>query len=492
MRIIALWLTLVACVSVGLAQVPAPVVDEKLVAPVAIIQAALLDASTLPPEVAEYTRYLDLGNIPFAEREDWHKVLSGHVNQLSRFPLITPVRVVPNTFGSLVALRIGFYKWDKYLYGALVNEEPFYHIQLFDPETKKKTVVFAPWLTPDDNARKALETLVTLTQSNVPVIRADWFLNQTGAVNDRAPNYYDFVSGKLGGLKNTDDFKKLIGFDRKLADDAGGELRAAVSESGVSEEPRAIGRLPTVNGGFWFTWDFKKAQGQKNPLRNLGKAIDLQFDATEQYGHLPNSSFAVFLADDKGVAQGAAPGFVGKDRTSKSNDGQIHSIVSCIRCHGAGGLRGIDDWIRNMIAAPFSANVYSPHKGRKQSEQEEITFRLEYTRDLDKALNLDKARYEGFVVEATGGWDSKIFAQKFGEAWEYTENARVDIVRASRDIGYPVAVIDKALRLHTASGAGDAVISVWVQEKARIRTVRYRQWLESVPVLHEMIRRLNP
>lgn len=446
---------------------------------------ASTDAVKLGKEQAYYTRYLDLGNVPAADRPEIVQVLSGHINQLSREPDLTPPRVLGGTYGSLLAVNIQDYGWSFQLWEALANQDPYYHVQAFDHTTKQRQILLAPWLTPTEQSKRDLTTLVAYTRSQVPVVNALWFLNQTGAAVDRAPNYYDFLSGKLGGIKKEKDFQAIIGHDRRLVGLFGGAIRAAVADSGVGEQPRGIGRVPTVGGGYWYTMDFKKALGRQNPLKNASADIEEVYDATEQYGHLPNGLWAMGLFNDKEDVQDSAPDFVGKDSVSTSNDGRIHICVSCVRCHGAGGLRGIDDWIRGLINDPLTANVLAP-KGHQNVRE----FRRAYARNLEQYLARDKAIYEAAVKIATGGMDGKVFAEKLDRWWSWFENGRVDLQRGARDMGVDPAKLHRALAIAVRGGTGDEVLSTWVRKDPK--TVPIRQWLEALPNAHEIYRRAYP
>ena len=448
------------------------------------ILAAARDLAHQPAHVRPYLRYLDLRTIPAVQRPDAWRAITGHVNQLSREPDIDPSRVVvlPGTQVSMIRLNMLDYGWSVELWESLAKVDPFFHVQAFEPTTKKRDILLAPWLSPSEECKKSLAYLVQETQSQVPIVDGPWFANQTLAQKNRRPGYYDFVSGKLGGIKTEKDFQKIIGYHRELARDFGGPLRAAVARSGVSTEPRAIARLPTIGGGYWYTLDFDTANGVKNPLENVGDDIENHFDASEEGAHLANGFFLWFLADSKGNAQDSAPDFVGKDSTSPSNDGRIHVVISCIRCHGKGGLRSINDWVRNLIAAPLSANLIVKDKKYPSVRH----FQRQYTRRLEQYLDRDKAVYESAVKLATG-WDSGTFAEKISWLWAFTEYADVDLARAAVDVGTTPQRLKAALKKATDSGAGDQVLSVYILEGERAQTLPIRSWWESLPRAHEIM-----
>lgn len=460
--------------------------------------AAARDIMTFPPHKRPYIRYLDLSTIPKEKRPELARVLNAQVNMLSREPDRTPLRVVDPDY-SLLSLNYLDYAWSKEVFDATKEEDPYFHVASFDPNTKARKFLLAPWLSSRPGDQAHLAALVQYSQAESPILNGLWFLNQTGAVANRAKaHYYDFLSGKVGGLKTIDDFRKIVAFDKKLADIAGGILRSAVADSGVSEQPRAIGRAPSVTGAFIYTLDSARSLGVANPLQNLGRDIDFHFDATEVYATLSNGLWAMFLANSKGEAQASAPDFVGKDSRSLSNDGRIMVPVSCIRCHsGPGGLRDVEDWVRNLLQSPLSANVI----GKKNLEEEVRTFRREYTRSLETYMRRDKAVYEEAIQYVTRrydshtgdfdrkdpGWDGKIFAQKYDYWWSLFENGKVDIQWAARDMGTTPEKVKNALLQQSRGGAGDPILSVWLLEGPRLRTIPIRQYLEAYPRLWEIM-----
>lgn len=462
-------------------------------APVDAIAQAHADLLKLPPEIRQHVRYLSLYNLPALERPKAIQVLAGHCNGLSREADLTPPAIVPGTHGALLRVNLLDYRWSVETWEKL--EDPYFTIRLnqvsseqypvlfiapenADPPAKKQPQApqqkqqapkqqgqqaLAPWLTETVEARKNLAGVIAMTQSRIPVVRGDWFFNQTAAAAERSPNYYDFL-----GVKDEKTFQLAIGADLKLAEQFGAELRESVALSGVTLQPRAIARHPTLGGGYWRTFDFKTAKGEKNPLRVLGKDIEKVYDATEQFGTLPNGLWATGLFDRAGKAQATAPDDIASDGSSRSNDRRVHVNVSCMRCHTNGGLQDIDGWVRNLLTPPLEL--------RSSDYQRVRELRRAYARKLEPALTKDRLTFEEAVKEVTGGMDGKTYSRAYAEFWERYEDGKIDLVRAALDLGVSEKHWRAALDAKVKAGTGDTVLSAMLLANPRLNRIPIRVW----------------
>lgn len=474
------------------------------------------------------------------EREDAVRTLSGHVNQLSRATDIQSLLaqpglyysgVVPGTGAKLIRLDIGDFGWKRETIERLAKVDPYFHAKIEtvkDPaiiipagyEWRKLNTdivlvkdgvavggfqegsgqyqrmvrgiwvpgqaqspvpygknisvlvreVFAPWVNP-----KIVE-LSALLNSQVPILRADWFFNQTIAQVDRVAGYYDVL-----GIKNEADFQELIGFDpkkkrRKV------ELREAVAKSGVTLKARAIVRETAEEQGYWRTLDFKKAVDKLNPLRVLGRTIDEEFlkadvgeVASEVYGGLPNGMWCFLLVNNKGETQATAPDFIASDSRSISNDRRVAVGIGCIRCHTNGGLQDINGWAKNLLKPPLA--LQSP-------DYDQIRLlRQQYFRDIKSYIERDRKVYETAVFAATG-WDSKVYSAKISWMWSRYEDAEVDAAYVARDLGMTENELVARLEAYAkAHGSIDPVLSVFLLTGDRKQPIDIRQFEELIPVL---------
>lgn len=457
--------------------------------PADAIAAAHADLAKLPAAIQPHVRYMSLYSTPPADRLRVRQVLNGHCNGLSREPDLTPVAIVPGSQAALVRVVLRDYSWSAATWEKLVDpyfsaavetsyEDPweggtwpgdgkYYKPNTFTVRRVIKTQALAPWLTETPDTQKKLADVVAWTQSKMPVVRADWFMNQTAAAADRSPNYYDFI-----GVKNEKDFQRLVGVDVALAESRKSVHREAVAVSGVALKARAIIRLGAIDGGYWKTLDFKTNLDAKNPLRVLGKEIEDGFDATEQIASLPNGMLAYFLGNAKGEAQAAAPDNIASDSSSLSNDRRVHANVSCIRCHSNGGLQDVDGWVKNLLTAPLDLRSPDYEKYRE--------LRREYARDMQEKIKHDRALYETAVKQATG-LDSQEYSAAYSALWESYENATVDLTRAAADLGVTVEKLRGAIERQVKANYGNTVMSVLLLDNPRINRIPIRVWEDEYP-----------
>lgn len=315
------------------------------------VAAALADAKALPPGIAQRTLYLDLSNLPEADREETRLALAFHCNSLSREAVLTKPRDVTAT---LVAVNLDDYLWEaKTLLELFVAREPYYHVAAEKtspattdaygrqvPGVKREIQIPAPWLNQQDYV-----ALHAAMNTEVPILRADWFIYRTAVAADRGKaGYYDW----LGLGKAEKDFQALVGADVVAARRLKKEMAAVVGRSLVTLQNRSITRMQSITGPYWFTQDYKTSKDKQNTLRLLdGNTEPPAGDAGEQYGTLPNGLFAFWLQNDKGERQDAAPDFIASDSQAHNTDRRVHVGLSCVRCH-VEGIRPINDWARRV------------------------------------------------------------------------------------------------------------------------------------------------
>lgn len=466
-----------------------------------IVCAAAADAAALPAGIAHYIRYLDLGNIPAAERQDYLRVLNGHANLLSRNADIIPLYAVPNTDYAVARINIADYGWE-HIWEKMADHEPYYFTTI---ETKTADVVtvwpggvwpddgqfyaagafkfhdkrvvksraIAPWVVEGPGGQAAITTLVGTLKSKAPIIRADWFLNVSAIQEGReGVGYYDWLK-----IKDEDDYFKLVGYDAKLAEPFGKEIREAVSDSGVTLQPRALWRDNSQGGGIWRSIDFIKATDKKNPLRVLGKDIEKFADAHENFGHLPNGWWATGVFNNKKKRQNSAPNNIANaDKQGGGNDTAIHVNYSCLKCHRNGGLKEIDGWARNLFQPPLQL--------QSTDYKTFLSLKRQYLRDLKGFIDRDRAIYAEAVKEATG-FTTEQFSDKYAAAFEQYEYGRFDLVRAARSLGTTPdhfrMAIDRQIK---QLGQTDLVLGGFL----RGQTLGARQWEEVLPLAHAALR----
>ncbi len=471
------------------------------------ISAVRADLAGQSPTLRPYLRYLSFENRTAEERETVKPVYWGHPQHLSRSSLLTRPATVAG--GLLMRVNLKDYGWSAETWEKL--PDPYYtqskivvHVETKDhpagvPWTDGKTYstpfkvkvtleerVIAParWLVEDAAPADAamFAEIAAWTHSNVPIVRADWFLNSTAAQQGRdGYGVYDFLA-----IKTEADFFKLVGFDEKLASGFRFEIRGAVAISGVTLQPRALERWDTLGGGIWITLDYKK---NSPALKVTGRDIRKKKpDGKEGYAHGPNSFLYTYAANGDGKLVDAVPGDIASWHTSRSNNKQVQPNISCYECHGpSGGLQDIDEWYRNLLNPPLEL-IVDDEEAQAQKEQ--------YLRDHKGFLVEDRARFERAVKTATG-LDAKKYAAAYYEEFSRYEDAKVTTAWAAKDFGMTEEEFRGRLLLYIKASSVkgsktpplvDNVLSGFVHEGARARPVPIKSWEESIPEAYRVMR----
>jgi hypothetical protein len=318
-------------------------------------------------------------------------------------------------------------------------------------------------------AELELQELVKLTQSDCPIMLADWFWWQTSIQADRNPGYCDLI-----GYKNEKEFHNLLGFDQQLFEkqfkEFSEEYREAVGVSGISENPRRIGAFEKIKGKIWITYDNRLAEDNRNPLEEPNGKFE--FDATEQLGNSPNGWLWQGLFNAKGERQDSAPDFIGKDSTSTGKDGRVH-VGQCNRCHSDGGMKSFEGWYAHQYQPP--ARLTSPIKDKI------IDVQRKYYGRIQKQVEETRSQHVAAVYEATG-LDHREYSRLIARCWEEVHDTPVDAARAARERGYEEEEYVKALIYYKSEPyRGLASIDGFAHaEKAKRKTIPVRQWYNNV------------
>lgn len=440
------------------------------------------DLSAIGAKDRPFVRYLDLSNIPEDKREEVFKTLGGHINALSReTDLASPAAVK----GGLVRIDLRDYGWDAKVWEKFRDIDPYFHVQIvkdwpggdyegkpYDKGSfKVSQTAGAPWLAETDDARKKLTAILYDMETEVPVLRADWWFAQTAVQEGRKVGYYDLL-----GIKAEKDYHALIRFDPKLS--AKLEHRRAVVFSGITLQPRRVERTPTVLGGLWRSFDNSTAVAKANPHVFLDD--EFTFEATEQFAPLPNGLPVWWLANGKGERQDKAPdNIVGGDRTTHSNDTRLQINLSCIRCHfAAKDEMGIKPIVDKKIGR-ITAKDYD--KLRELQRQ--------YLRALKPSIESDQRNYETAIKQATGGMTGQEWATAYAKLWSWYEDAKVDLTRAAGDLGCKADDLKAGLeRQEKTTGNLHPMLSIILAGDA----IPIRQWEEVYPLAQTVIRGVQP
>lgn len=429
--------------------------------------AALADARRLPPHIAKHTRYQTLYATSIEDWEAWRLLLTFHFWSIAQESEPPQLRFVTATLFAVYLPEFGI---SPQTYGRLTFRDPYFHATLTADGKKPLSDIPspAPWV---GNA-EAQNELRELTQSQSPLLRADWFFVETSIQEGRGKpgegtGYYDFI-----GVTDRASFQKAVGADPKQADELKRRIRAIVKRSGVAYFPRQIERIDALGGGYWFTLDvLDEGKGSRNAQSQLGK--DFSHQAERHYGIGPAGMPWVFLCNEKGESQNSAPDKLGRDTTRPGARQIIDVGASCFRCHKE-ILRPIDSWINESLKAPVTANV---EYGRAIDER-----RL-YFRSLQGKLKRDREDFADRLKECNG-LTPAANAEAYTRLWDWYAEKELTIADCARELGCTPKRFTEALTAVRASGKLHPNFTDLLNEDG---TILRHQWEESYPLAQTYI-----
>lgn len=505
-------------------------VPASAMAPAQAAEAALADVRSLPIDAQQNVAYLWVGAVAEKNRHTFYRVLSFHVNSLSReSDLVQPRQVRAD----LWRIDLRDYGFKKAVWNKLAQVDPYFHAKLqaalavgalvqttacrgcrwdepaqewgrlkagiefevaavrgdlllFDSDQGKiglrrsdvqlvsngTVTASAPWL-----PAQVMAELIILTQNEAPLLRADWFFIQTARQIDlngqQIVGYYDFL-----GIKKEKDIEALAGLDRKLAEKLRRELRAIIAESGVTLHNRQIA---AVQDGYWESLDVDRNDGAANAVRQLD--ADYKPVAKEVYFRLPNGLWglaAVNAANSQLAA--SVPDNIAADSRTTSNDHRIHPGLSCVRCH-VEGLRPMDDWARQFYAnPPGDAKLVSPDYEKFKR------LRQLYLRPLEDRYEDDQRVYSRTLKRLTG-MTPKEMAAAYASAWAAYAETAVTGKQLARELGVSYEAMTAALKRYVApatAGGGGSQDPVVIGFLKRPEFTARREHIEETYVLFQL------
>jgi hypothetical protein len=489
---------------------PTPVAKVALYTPDSSVKFAAADLATVPPEERPFIRYLSLYNVSKHYRRKVAETVSFVVNSLgTRRQMYIPL-FVGDSDETVIRLNIYHYEWKAETWDDLARKgsgpkpqpDPYFHafidklvagepvkkkVQKTVTKTKmvftgyydhyrqpiyrnqevtetveveeevpgeavkKRILVGAPWVDPN-----AYAYLVKETQSESPILRADWFIvNAT-----LPPAYYDFL--RLG--KNIKDFEALIFVDPKLAEKARSQDKGVVITSTVARNNRTLLRSPTFTGGYyWVSHDSLNSVDDRQYILNL---LREKFDATEDIGTLPNGLQAYFLTNGQGNRLDFADPNVAIDNTAV--DRVVRNGRSCIVCH-AEGIKPIQDEVRTLTKKLRNAEQVKLLIADKND-----AFKIAdlFGTDLDEQIVKDQNLYFAAVARSNG-LRADVNAQQYAKIYDDYYEVLLTKEVAALDLGIPVVDLERYIRL-----SNDPTVLALIREP--IGPLRRDQWERSI------------
>ena len=368
---------------------------------------SIIQADLLTIESAERvsTRYLSFqnqlnGRLPcqplsiFEEQylEPFVAGLDKMLNSLSTERIITRARPL-DAMPSVFAININDYGWSAEQWEDLIaGTAPGLAATQPYPYGENPNAASA-----DENLRQ----LALLTATEVPVIRADWFVAYAGD-----PFQYKMMLGlpdTLGELEHS--FLKI---DRIQEIRNQNVIRVGLleGESGVSNNNRVLDRVELPQGGYyWVSYDFAKPilSGNSPRLirdRPLGPEIafssavqTFRHDGGEMLFSLPNGLQGYYLTDENDRYLDRGPEDVVFSRVSIPRSAvTIENGHVCMACHTRGVIAA-SDGIKDVFGSGISDNIREAFDGLYRSDIEvEAAFQRDVLTYLE-ALKLTNGSF---------------------------------------------------------------------------------------------------
>lgn len=454
--------------------------------PLAALDAALEDAAGLKKNLALDVIYFWQ---PGGFTGNGYAAAAMHCNLLSREGDLTPPRIVQK---DLIAVYRSDYGWDAKTFEKLAGLDPYFHQNAIVPagslysmywrgspqyaagwyraekaKTEIKIAIPAKWL-----PAKKIEALYELTNSNVPLLRWDWFFNQTAVCEDRQVGYYEIL-----GIKNRKDAEELAGLNRKLADQRRKVQMAYLRRSGVAVNNRAIEWNQAYDGDWWFTKDVFKDIGENNVVRLLNG--DLQHAAEEIYFSLPNGLPGMIACNQKGELQRVVPSKIAANKHGMNNDLNIHIPLNCMQCH-VEVIRPFNDDARNLYRDKIV--LESPDYVKY------LRLKRLYLTDIDTTIQNSQRRF-ALAIKACNGLTPAANAEAYAETWSIYLERPLGLAEAAAELGTTQERLLKVVGAKVAAGLSDPVLSgLWNKNVVPVRREHWEElqgviwdWLEYTP-----------
>ena len=322
------------------------------------------------PEKLPYFRYFTITHLYNSglsddELRSYRVALAKLVNSLSwKKRIVLPQPIDPAQ--TVLRICLSDYRWSPKTWDRIAGEYP-YGVKSLAP---------------------AMQFCYSATQTNLPCIRADWFVARAAI----PPLYHEILELP----ESVGELEQLLRIDVGHNIASGDAARAAFNGSGVSSHNRLIERhdCDLTGGVYWKSYDFGEDKGRRSlfshPL-GPGGVNGFEHDGGELFFSLPNGLQAYLLVDKDGQRIDKGPISVVSD--PRRPDKQVVNGLSCMSCHAEGVKRKTDEVRAAVLANPqaFSATEVTQVKKLYKTHE-----------DLEKLFDADAKHFANAVVQ-TGG-----------------------------------------------------------------------------------------
>ena len=232
-----------------------------------------------------YARYLTLTHLYNAGEENTEDILKEHRDSLSKLinslswgsDIAIPKPIDPEK--TILYIDVRHYEWDRNDGWSSIEEMYPYNISFDNPNITDQ--------------KEQLNRLQTEMNSDIPSIRADWFISTAS----KPPLYHELLS-----LPLTDkELESRLDVDvvENIRNAPGIRvLRAGFNNSGVSVNNRVVERHKSRHGAYWKSYDFAGNIGVQNIFTN---PLDFAHDGGEIIFNLPNGLQGYYIVNASGI-----------------------------------------------------------------------------------------------------------------------------------------------------------------------------------------------
>ena len=378
-----------------------------------------------PREDRRYLRYFTLTvphnnpKVTDAELRLYRAALSKLLNSLSwKNAIVVPEAI--NPIQTVLVLDLRKLDWDRHdLWRELLKVYPY---GLKHDRDR------------DEAIRDTATEIYQLAGTELPYIRADWFVAFAG----RPP----LVHTLLRLPKHARELERTLKvnvYDNFLRDRL---ARAGFASSGISGQNRLVERHESAYGVYWKSYDFRSNENTGNLFRYpLGPSFAdnpyerqaFKHDGGEIVFSLPNGLHGYLLVNGKDERIDEGPIEVVSDSLKTSGTAKIVNGLSCIACHVQGIQSNFKDTVRDG----------TPLKGDPLDKLHRLYPKPE---DMNPLLQQDTDRFLAALEKATGPF-LRIGPDKDKEVKDFPEPvgvlARQHILKeltvedAARELGLP-------------------------------------------------------
>lgn len=252
--------------------------------------------------------------------------------------------------------------------------------------------------------------LASLTQSRVPIVRADWFIVRALSTANGG-RYYDFRGTEKSDKNKTAQEKWLekAGTSEALVAGLRSDERTAMVRSGVTGKPRRADLfygtgvrpstgLPLVS----ITHDVRTndVAAINNPFKSL---LVLKDAAREAFRTLPSGLREMALFNGAGELQASVPQDVAADHTiPPPYDNTLQGLLSCIACHGGDEMfKSLRNDLRTVLRSGGDVLADLSAKGDRDDTLDRLAGL--YSGELNEPLRAARFAHAMTVYRLTGG-----------------------------------------------------------------------------------------